>query len=169
MQVCKFLEVSRYSFLQEYGPKLKEGYVKARHLPKVQELDDGKSCCACHWFSCCNGSWKKVFVNRFAVPWHTARYERYVSVRQETSLGNIYRSIGMSHRTMCRYIGIYHIDGRLVYWYGPGRRTMFVILLSIPNNSLSDLQYFSSNFFDCYIMFFQCYLPDDYFKKKLIL
>ncbi|URE38688.1 phospholipase D [Musa troglodytarum] len=34
-EVCKFLEVSRYSFLQEYGPKLKEGYVKARHLPKV--------------------------------------------------------------------------------------------------------------------------------------
>ncbi|XP_009417749.2 phospholipase D zeta 1 isoform X1 [Musa acuminata AAA Group] len=60
-EVCKFLEVSRYSFLQEYGPKLKEGYVKARHLPKVQELDDGKSCCACHWFSCCNGSWKKVW------------------------------------------------------------------------------------------------------------
>ncbi|WOK96099.1 phospholipase D zeta 1-like isoform X1 [Canna indica] len=60
-EVCKFLEVSRFSFLQEYGPKLKEGYVTARHLPKVEKADDGRGCCACHWFSCCNGSWQKVW------------------------------------------------------------------------------------------------------------
>ncbi|GAU29391.1 hypothetical protein TSUD_31980 [Trifolium subterraneum] len=34
-EVCKFLEVSRLSFLQEYGPKLREGYVTVKHLSNV--------------------------------------------------------------------------------------------------------------------------------------
>ncbi|KAG2402358.1 Phospholipase D zeta 1 [Vigna angularis] len=38
--VCRFLEVSKLSFIQEYGPKLKEGYVMVKHLSNIsQELD----------------------------------------------------------------------------------------------------------------------------------
>ncbi|KAG6504979.1 hypothetical protein ZIOFF_037327 [Zingiber officinale] len=59
-RVCRFLEVSRLSFLPEYGPKLKEDYVMVRHLPKIQNDDDGK-CCSGHLFSFCNGSWQKVW------------------------------------------------------------------------------------------------------------
>nr|XP_018678171.1 PREDICTED: phospholipase D zeta 1-like isoform X1 [Musa acuminata subsp. malaccensis] len=60
-EVCKFLEVSSLSFLPEYGPKLKEDYVTVRHLPKLQKDDDDRSCCPCHFFSCCDGSWQKVW------------------------------------------------------------------------------------------------------------
>ncbi|KAM0954475.1 putative phospholipase D [Dioscorea sansibarensis] len=60
-EVCKFLEVSRLSFLPEYGPKLKEDYVMVRHLPKFQKDDDDKRCCLCSWFNCCNGGWQKVW------------------------------------------------------------------------------------------------------------
>ncbi|XP_073113802.1 phospholipase D zeta 1 isoform X2 [Elaeis guineensis] len=60
-EVCKFLEVSRLSFLPEYGPKLKEDYVTVKHLPKIQKEDDDNRCCACHWFNCCNGNWQKVW------------------------------------------------------------------------------------------------------------
>lgn len=60
-EVCKFLEVSRLSFLPEYGPKLKEDYVTVKHLPKIQKEDDDNRCCACHWSNCCNGSWQKVW------------------------------------------------------------------------------------------------------------
>ncbi|KAJ0979908.1 hypothetical protein J5N97_015382 [Dioscorea zingiberensis] len=60
-EVCKFLEVSRLSFLPEYGPKLKEDYVMVRHLPKIQKDVDDRRCCACHWFNCCNGGWQKVW------------------------------------------------------------------------------------------------------------
>ncbi|XP_073104639.1 phospholipase D zeta 1 isoform X2 [Elaeis guineensis] len=60
-EVCKFLEVSRLSFLPEYGPKLKEDYVTVKHLPKIQREDDDKRCSACHWFNCCNGNWQKVW------------------------------------------------------------------------------------------------------------
>ncbi|XP_072974720.1 phospholipase D zeta 1 isoform X1 [Typha angustifolia] len=58
-EVCKFLEVSRLSFLPEYGPKLKEDFVSVRHLPKIQKADDRR--CSCGWFSCCNSSWQKVW------------------------------------------------------------------------------------------------------------
>ncbi|KAK1291392.1 Phospholipase D p1 [Acorus calamus] len=60
-EVCKFLEVSKLSFLPEYGPKLKEEYVTVRHLPKIQKDGDDRKCCTCHWFSCCNGNWQKVW------------------------------------------------------------------------------------------------------------
>ncbi|XP_008795779.1 phospholipase D zeta 1-like [Phoenix dactylifera] len=60
-EVCKFLEVSRLSFLPEYGPKLKEDYVTVKHLPKIQKEDGDNRCCACHWFNCCNGNWQKVW------------------------------------------------------------------------------------------------------------
>ncbi|KAF2313845.1 hypothetical protein GH714_018258 [Hevea brasiliensis] len=45
----------------EYGPKLKEDYVMAKHLPKIPSNDDSGRCCACHWFSCCNDNWQKVW------------------------------------------------------------------------------------------------------------
>eukprot|EP00257_Ricinus_communis_P015464 XP_015573381.1 phospholipase D zeta 1 isoform X2 [Ricinus communis] len=60
-EVCKFLEVSKLSFSLEYGPKLKEDYVMARHLPPIPTNDDSGKCCACHWFSCCNDNWQKVW------------------------------------------------------------------------------------------------------------
>ncbi|KAF3795715.1 Phospholipase D zeta 1 [Nymphaea thermarum] len=59
-EVCKFLEVSKLSFLPEYGPKLKEDYVMVRHLPKIQK-DDGGRCCCCGLFGCCNNNWQKVW------------------------------------------------------------------------------------------------------------
>ncbi|KAK4842919.1 hypothetical protein QYF36_001597 [Acer negundo] len=34
-EVCKFFEVSRLSFAQKYGPKVKEGYVMVKHLSKI--------------------------------------------------------------------------------------------------------------------------------------
>ena len=36
------MEVSRLSFLPEYGPKLKEDYVTVKHLPKIQKEDDDR-------------------------------------------------------------------------------------------------------------------------------
>ncbi|KAK7843032.1 phospholipase D zeta 1 isoform X1 [Quercus suber] len=61
-EVCKFLEVSKLSFLPEYGPKLKEDYVMVKHLPKIlKDNDDSRKCCACCWFSCCNDNWQKVW------------------------------------------------------------------------------------------------------------
>ncbi|KAJ3683672.1 hypothetical protein LUZ60_013899 [Juncus effusus] len=59
-EVCRFLEVSRLSFLAEYGPKLKEDYVNVRHLPKIQN-DRSKRSCASSCFSCCKSSWQKVW------------------------------------------------------------------------------------------------------------
>ncbi|KAG0496621.1 hypothetical protein HPP92_001312 [Vanilla planifolia] len=60
-EVCKFLEVSRLSFLPEYGPKLKEEYVTVKHLPKITKHRNERCCCACNWFSCCNDNWQKVW------------------------------------------------------------------------------------------------------------
>ncbi|XP_052194240.1 phospholipase D zeta 1-like isoform X2 [Diospyros lotus] len=57
-EVCKFLEVSKLSFLQEYGPKMKEGYVMVKHLARVSKGDECHICC---WFGCCNTSWQKVW------------------------------------------------------------------------------------------------------------
>ncbi|XP_035817227.1 phospholipase D family protein isoform X2 [Zea mays] len=59
-EVCKFLEVSLLSFLPEYGPKLKEDYVTARHLPKI-EMDSKERYCSSCCFSFCSSSWQKVW------------------------------------------------------------------------------------------------------------
>lgn len=58
-QVCKFLEVSKLSFLQEYGPKMKEGYVLANHLPRMPRKNTARQCFPCQLFGCC--SWQKVW------------------------------------------------------------------------------------------------------------
>lgn len=58
--MCKFLEVSKLSFLPEYGPKLKEEYIMVKHLPKIMHDDDEKKCCSCQWCSCCRDNWQKV-------------------------------------------------------------------------------------------------------------
>ncbi|MED6197985.1 Phospholipase D zeta 1, partial [Stylosanthes scabra] len=34
-EVCRFLEVSKLSFIHEYGPKLREGYVTVKHLSNI--------------------------------------------------------------------------------------------------------------------------------------
>ncbi|KAK4476714.1 hypothetical protein RD792_015874 [Penstemon davidsonii] len=60
-EVCKFLEVSRLSFSQEYGPKLKEGYVMVNHLG-LSEDDACSRCCLCHWSGCCGNNWQKVWL-----------------------------------------------------------------------------------------------------------
>ncbi|KAL8171808.1 hypothetical protein V2J09_023612 [Rumex salicifolius] len=60
-EVCKFLEVSRLSFLREYGPKLKEDYVMVRHLSKILSKDDDRQCLPCELFGWCNSSWQKVW------------------------------------------------------------------------------------------------------------
>ncbi|MBA0770961.1 hypothetical protein Gotri_019499 [Gossypium trilobum] len=59
-EVCKFLEVSKFSFSREYGPKLKEGYVMVKHLSKVTR-DDDVGCFPCQWFSCWSNNWRKVW------------------------------------------------------------------------------------------------------------
>nr|GMD05809.1 phospholipase D zeta 1-like isoform X1 [Ipomoea batatas] len=59
-EVCRFLEVSKLSFLPEYGPKLKENYVMVKHLSVVSEGDDNK-CCLCCWPGCCNNNWQKIW------------------------------------------------------------------------------------------------------------
>ncbi|KAK2456651.1 phospholipase D P1 [Trifolium repens] len=59
-EVCKFLEVSKLSFLQEYGPKLREGYVTLKHLSNIS-LDSDVTCFPCHWFHFCDNNWKKVW------------------------------------------------------------------------------------------------------------
>ncbi|XP_073292448.1 phospholipase D zeta 1-like [Primulina huaijiensis] len=61
-EVCKFLEVSRLSFLQEYGPKLKEGYVMVNHLTIPSEDVACSICCLCHCSGCCDNNWRKVWL-----------------------------------------------------------------------------------------------------------
>ncbi|KAK6911613.1 Phospholipase D/Transphosphatidylase [Dillenia turbinata] len=61
-EVCKFLGVSKLSFLQDYGPKLKEDYVMVRHLPKISREDASFNCWEWLCFSCCSGKWQKVWV-----------------------------------------------------------------------------------------------------------
>lgn len=59
-EVCKFLEVSKLSFLQEYGPKLKEGYVLAKHVSGA--VNSEVRCGICELFSfCSNNNWSKVW------------------------------------------------------------------------------------------------------------
>ncbi|XP_021682219.2 phospholipase D zeta 1 isoform X2 [Hevea brasiliensis] len=60
-EVCKFLEVSKLSFSREYGPKLKEGYVMAKHLSNISCTDANIRCCPCSLFDCCNNNWRKVW------------------------------------------------------------------------------------------------------------
>ncbi|XP_059439509.1 phospholipase D zeta 1-like [Corylus avellana] len=57
-EVCKFLEVSKLSFLREFGSKLKEGYVMVKHLPRV---DSDVKCWVLRWSSCCQSNWEKVW------------------------------------------------------------------------------------------------------------
>ncbi|XP_012088961.3 phospholipase D zeta 1 isoform X2 [Jatropha curcas] len=59
-EVCKFLEVSKLSFSREYGPKLKEGYVMAKHLSNISDNGDIR-CCPCSLFDCCSDNWEKVW------------------------------------------------------------------------------------------------------------
>ncbi|CAN6588995.1 unnamed protein product [Malus baccata var. baccata] len=59
--VCKFLEVSKLSFLQEYGPKLKEGYVMVKHLPKITGANSDVKSCAYFYLDCCSNNWEKVW------------------------------------------------------------------------------------------------------------
>ncbi|KAL8553907.1 hypothetical protein ACS0TY_002247 [Phlomoides rotata] len=61
-EVCKFLEVSRLSFSPEYGPKLKEGYVLVKHLPRLAEDYTCSGCCLCHFCSCWGKNWRKVWL-----------------------------------------------------------------------------------------------------------
>ncbi|KAK4378885.1 hypothetical protein RND71_000747 [Anisodus tanguticus] len=61
LQVCKFLEVSKLSFLPEYGPKLKENYVMVKHLSKVPKEEENVGCCICYWSGCCKSKWQKVW------------------------------------------------------------------------------------------------------------
>ncbi|KAL0393292.1 UNVERIFIED_CONTAM: Phospholipase D zeta 1 [Sesamum radiatum] len=60
-EVCKFLEVSKLSFSPEYGPKLKEDYIMVKHLPRILDNDDDRTCCSCQWFCCCRDNWQKVW------------------------------------------------------------------------------------------------------------
>ncbi|KAK3036777.1 hypothetical protein RJ639_029742 [Escallonia herrerae] len=60
-EVCKFLEVSKLSFSQKYGPKLKEDYVMVKHLPRIPKDDADTRCCLFRWSGCCNSSWQKVW------------------------------------------------------------------------------------------------------------
>lgn len=53
-QVYKFLEVSKLSFQQEYGPKLKEDYVLVKHIQKKYA---DRQCLPCQWLGCRN--WQK--------------------------------------------------------------------------------------------------------------
>ncbi|KAG8363867.1 hypothetical protein BUALT_Bualt19G0067200 [Buddleja alternifolia] len=62
LEVCKFLEVSRLSFLQEYGPKMKEGYMMVNHLGMSSEDNVCSRCCLCHCFGCCGNNWRKVWL-----------------------------------------------------------------------------------------------------------
>ncbi|KAL7126517.1 hypothetical protein ABFS83_14G193200 [Erythranthe nasuta] len=64
-EVCKFLEVSKLSFSQEYGPyKLKEGYMMVKHLGLFSK--DNNRCSTCspcfNCFSFCRNNWQKVWV-----------------------------------------------------------------------------------------------------------
>ncbi|KAL9265953.1 Phospholipase D zeta 1-like protein [Drosera capensis] len=57
-EACKFLKVSKLSFEQEYGPKLKEDYLLVKHLPRISRKDDAE-CLPCPRF--CNYNWQKVW------------------------------------------------------------------------------------------------------------
>ena len=54
------MEVSKLSFSQEYGSKLKEGYVMVKHLTRIPRDNADTGCITCGFFDCCNNSWQKV-------------------------------------------------------------------------------------------------------------
>ncbi|RRT80510.1 hypothetical protein B296_00004424, partial [Ensete ventricosum] len=59
-------------------------------------------------------------ITRFIIPRHITRYGQCIPVRQETSMGDTYRFVSMSHHIMCRYIsmiGMYRINGQSVHRY----------------------------------------------------
>ncbi|PON67008.1 Phospholipase D family [Parasponia andersonii] len=60
-EVCRFLEVSRLSFQQEYGTKLKEGYVLVKHLSNIPRSDSDVNCCPFSLLFCCQDNWHKVW------------------------------------------------------------------------------------------------------------
>ncbi|XP_054823737.1 LOW QUALITY PROTEIN: phospholipase D zeta 2-like [Prosopis cineraria] len=59
-EVCKFLEVSRLSFLQDYGSKMKEGYVMVKRLSNISR-DSDVACFPCELLGLCNNNWSKVW------------------------------------------------------------------------------------------------------------
>uniref|UniRef100_A0A7N1A048 Uncharacterized protein n=1 Tax=Kalanchoe fedtschenkoi TaxID=63787 RepID=A0A7N1A048_KALFE len=61
-QVCKFMEVSKLSFLKEYGPKLKEDYLMVKHLPRMNGAEAGRSCVPFNLLQICGAKWQKVWV-----------------------------------------------------------------------------------------------------------
>lgn len=61
-EVCKFLEVSRLSFSEEYGPKLKEGYVLVKHLGGSSEDNTCPGSWLCICCGCCGTNWRKVWL-----------------------------------------------------------------------------------------------------------
>ncbi|KAH6805831.1 phospholipase D P1 [Perilla frutescens var. frutescens] len=61
-EVCKFLEVSRLSFSEEYGPKLKEGYVMVKHLDRSSEDNTCPGSWLCICSCCCGRNWRKVWL-----------------------------------------------------------------------------------------------------------
>ncbi|GAB4855615.1 Phospholipase D zeta 1 [Ancistrocladus abbreviatus] len=60
-EVCKFLEVSKLSFVEDYGPKLKEDYLLVKNLHKVLKKDVDLQCFSCRWCNCCNSNWRKTW------------------------------------------------------------------------------------------------------------
>ena len=54
------MEVSKLSFSQEFGPKLREDYVMVKHLSRTPKEEAYARCCLCHWTGCCNSKWQKV-------------------------------------------------------------------------------------------------------------
>uniref|UniRef100_A0A2N9IVF7 Phospholipase n=1 Tax=Fagus sylvatica TaxID=28930 RepID=A0A2N9IVF7_FAGSY len=110
-EVCKFLEVSKLSFLREYGPKLKEGYVMVKHLPRA---DSDMNCCLLDWGACCQRNWKKVwavlkpgFLAFLDGPFDTKLLDIVVFDVLPTSGGNgkaqVYIANHMKERNLLRY------------------------------------------------------------------
>lgn len=60
-EVCKFLEVSKLSFVPEYGPKLRESFVLVSHLPGINQTEEPSKCLCCGCVCCCNETWQKVW------------------------------------------------------------------------------------------------------------
>lgn len=55
------MEVSKLSFAQEFGPKLREDYIMIKHLSRTPKEEAYARCCLCNWAGCCNSKWQKVW------------------------------------------------------------------------------------------------------------
>lgn len=88
--MCKFLEVSKLSFLPEYGPKLKENYVMIKHLLKVPKDEEDAGCCICYWSGCCKSKWQKVNNH------HSSLLTTFVDICECTLYKNFY-----AHKVFC--------------------------------------------------------------------